>query len=184
MYWRILQLKNLENRLTFDRIMAVSSMCSFFALKVSVRFSQERTHNSGVFQDSSLWKYQKPTKMSTEVKHYCIPSKLIYFSAETSLLTIFLKSCLDLLRSSRSCQNIGRRDSFISGDRWRLSALLSMSLPCLVDLRQMSYALFCCDLPLDLSRLPESSSWQLLQVWLLAVSARCQPTSVSAGRSL
>jgi len=141
MYWRILQLKNLENRLTFDRIMAVSSMCSFFALKVSVRFSQERTHNSGVFQDSSLWKYQKPTKMSTEVKHYCIPSKLIYFSAETSLLTIFLKSCLDLLRSSRSCQNIGRRDSFISGDRWRLSALLSMSLPCLVDLRQMSYAL-------------------------------------------
>jgi len=125
MYWRILQLKNLENRLTFDRIMAVSSMCSFFALKVSVRFSQERTHNSGVFQDSSLWKYQKPTKMSTEVKHYCIPSKLIYFSAETSLLTIFLKSCLDLLRSSRSCQNIGRRDSFISlaiaGDSLRSS---------------------------------------------------------------
>ena len=42
--------------------------------------------------------------------------------------------------SSRSFQNIGRRDSSISGDRWRLSFLLSMLLSCLVDLRQMSDA--------------------------------------------
>jgi len=34
---------------------------------------------------------------------------------------------------------------------------------------------------LILSRLPESSSWQCLQAWLLAVSARGQPTSVSTG---
>ena len=37
-------------------------------------------------------------------------------------------------------RNIGRRDSSISDDRWRLSLLLSVSLQCLVDLRQISYA--------------------------------------------
>ena len=43
--------------------------------------------------------------------------------------------------SSRSRQNLGWRDSAISGNRWRLSLLLSITLhPCLVDIRQTSDA--------------------------------------------
>ena len=51
-----------------------------------------------------------------------------------------LPAHLDLAIPGRPSQNIERRDSSISGDRWLLFFLLSMSLPCLVDFRQMSYA--------------------------------------------
>ena len=44
------------------------------------------------------------------------------------------------LRSSCSSQSIGRRHSSITGGCWRLCLLLSMSLPCFVDLRQISCA--------------------------------------------
>ena len=81
--------------------------------------------------------------------------------------------------SSRSFQNIEQQDSSISGDRWQLSLLLSTSLPCLVDLRQMSDAKSALVFLLIFFCHPESSSWRHLQAWLLPVLARGQPTSVS-----
>jgi len=73
------------------------------------------------------------------VKRVCVCVCACVRACARACMCVCLSVLLNLPRSSRSSQNIGRRDSSISDDHWQLSLLLSMSLPCIVDLGQMSY---------------------------------------------